>query len=505
MTFGFWPTLRGVLAGENRNSSTPNTPLDGADKALLAAILILALLLRVGAAIWYPSVHHPDETFQYWEQGHRFAFGFGMVPWEYRTGIRSYLVPGILAGVMKLVSMFGGGVAAWTVTVQVLLSLLSLSIVATAFAWGRRVGGRNAALLAAILTGIWFEFVYFGAKPLTESIAAGLLFPAAYLLCVRHERRSMLVWGGVLLGLAFVVRFQLLPAVLLIALSCLVVNGWRQSLPAALAALAVTLASGLLDWLTLGTPFQSVWLNFVVNAVEGKADTYGVEPPQWFLFHFAGLWAGLAMLLVVLMIAGVRRAPILLLVAAVILLAHSAVGHKEYRFVFPALPFVFTLAAIGAARIVDSVTSTYADNRARWVSFAIVVAAFALTSLNLATQPFFRYNWFRAADGIEAFRIAWGVEQACGIGLSGWNWVDTPGYRGLGRDLPIYPLPSDAVAQQLQPAFNMVVRRGKPWQSLTTGYQDVGCSGQICVAVREGACTPSPENTVNPFLVRKGE
>ena len=35
-----------------------------------------------------------DEIFQTLEQGHRLAFGYGLVPWEYQSGARSGSCPG---------------------------------------------------------------------------------------------------------------------------------------------------------------------------------------------------------------------------------------------------------------------------------------------------------------------------------------------------------------------------------------------------------------------------
>ena len=78
----------------------------------LAAIVLAAFSLRMAADIFLPNIHHPDEVFQYLEQGHRLAFGYGVVPWEYREGVRSWLLPGLLGGLMKATAWLGGGVTA---------------------------------------------------------------------------------------------------------------------------------------------------------------------------------------------------------------------------------------------------------------------------------------------------------------------------------------------------------------------------------------------------------
>src|ERR1700685_3656183 len=67
----------------------------------LPAILLLGFALRLGAGLTQVHVLFFDETIQYFEQGHRLAFGSGIVPWEFVDGIRSWLLPGLIALAMS--------------------------------------------------------------------------------------------------------------------------------------------------------------------------------------------------------------------------------------------------------------------------------------------------------------------------------------------------------------------------------------------------------------------
>src|ERR1700689_4032507 len=67
----------------------------------LPAILLLGFALRLGAGLTQTHVLFFDETLQYFEQGHRLAFGSGVVPWEFYDGIRSWLLPGLIALAMR--------------------------------------------------------------------------------------------------------------------------------------------------------------------------------------------------------------------------------------------------------------------------------------------------------------------------------------------------------------------------------------------------------------------
>src|SRR3546814_10581353 len=64
----------------------------------VAGIMVLGIVLRI-AATWPLSMHHPDEVIQYLEQAHRLVFGYGVIPWDYRFGIRLLLLPFLLASI----------------------------------------------------------------------------------------------------------------------------------------------------------------------------------------------------------------------------------------------------------------------------------------------------------------------------------------------------------------------------------------------------------------------
>lgn len=142
----------------------------------LAAILLLALLLRVGVAVRHVSADHPDEVFQTREAAHRLAYGYGVVTWEYREGVRSW-VPAFLAGVMRATDSIGAGSAGYLLGITVVLSLLSLSTVWFAFMWSYRTSGTIAAVVAAGTCAIWYELVYYAPRALNEVVAAHFLLP----------------------------------------------------------------------------------------------------------------------------------------------------------------------------------------------------------------------------------------------------------------------------------------------------------------------------------------
>ena len=73
----------------------------------LAVVLVLIGAARARLAWWSPSAISPDEVFQTVEQGFRIVHGRGVVPWEFREGLRSWVFPGFLAAVLAVGDLVG--------------------------------------------------------------------------------------------------------------------------------------------------------------------------------------------------------------------------------------------------------------------------------------------------------------------------------------------------------------------------------------------------------------
>lgn len=253
----------------------------------LVGLAILAIILRLVPVIFVPSQAWPDEIFQATEQAHRLVYGTGLVPWEFQLGIRSWLLPGIIAGLMEAARLAGNGPDYYLPLIAGAFALLATVPVICCFLWAARLFGATGGLVAAVVVATAPELAYFGARTLSEVVAAHLLIGAIYALdpgTARASRRRCLA-GGVLLGLVFVIRIQLAPALLLVALSA----SWRCPRECFLEMLAgavvIVCAAGLLDTLTLGYPLASIWRYVLYNVVYGASATFGVEP--WY-YYFAG-------------------------------------------------------------------------------------------------------------------------------------------------------------------------------------------------------------------------
>ena len=89
--------------------------LDEPSWKLAPLVLALAFAVRAMVALTGDFVLHPDEIMQYLEPAHRLAFGNGVIYWEYFYGARSWLVPGVVAALLKLFDLAGLGEPHWYV------------------------------------------------------------------------------------------------------------------------------------------------------------------------------------------------------------------------------------------------------------------------------------------------------------------------------------------------------------------------------------------------------
>lgn len=473
---------------------------------MLAAILVVAFALRIALAVLFPNLDHPDEAVQYLEQGHRLAFGYGIIPWEFRDGIRSWSFPGFLAGLMWLTDWLGGGAGAgaYLVVIACVLSAFSVLVVAIAWEWARRLAGPEAGLIAAVVTATWFELVYFASKSLTEAPAAVMLFGAAWLLMSGRETTQRMVFlGGLLLGMALVMRVHLAPAIALVAVVGCLGAPVRRWLLVSAGGLAVVLAGGLLDWMTWGMPFQSMWKIVTANLVEGKGSSFSTLPWYAYAVKYARAWAGFVVPMAALALFGARRSPALLLVPLVIVVSHSFIGLKIYRFLFPALPFILLAAAIGTADVAAAMRRAWPGSGTR-VLLAAVALGWVATSASLAISDRFVRQVRNYASLLAAFGDLRRDDVVCGVGLVATPWYGTGGYAYLHRNVPLYVLnPRDGSFDAWRApwdAFNRVlapVRMPLP----DPRFSRVGCyAGEYCVHARPGQCVAEPDRSINAYL-----
>ena len=466
---------------------------------LLSCLLVLAAGLRLAVARFVPHMIWADEIYQVVEPAHRLVYGSGIVAWEFVVGMRSWLFPGVIAGVLWLGGLFGSGPDFKLLPVQLFMVLCSLVPVAVAWRWGERLDGVRGGLVAGGFTALWVDLLYISAHPLSDVIAADVLMAGLYAALPLTEvpgPRRMAV-AGALFGLAFVLRLQLGPALLVAAIfAC----GRRPRAWGAmiLGGVVVVLAAGLLDWITLGAPFRSIWLNLWLNIAKGVSSDYGTLPGSYFLVAPILFWGFIpALAIVAQLLIGGRRFPALAAVVITIFLTQSLIAHKEWRFIFPALPPLVALCGLAAILEIQDMRRNWGAAPSANVLAGIALAIWGALSVAAALAPGYRMHWTLRSELVRAFSLVARQPGLCGVDLANILWLETPGSAALPNGVPIY-VNRIADVPRDNAGYNVAISEGN---ASLPRYRKLGCfvgsadmrgnyKNRACVWRRDGGCTP---------------
>ena len=347
----------------------------------LPHILAAAFLLRALTALAGDFVIHPDEVMQYLEPAHKAVFGAGVSYWEFFYGARSWITPGVVAAVLAATDAVGLGTpAVYIPLVKLLFCAVSLLIPLGMYSFARRHFGEQAGRAALLLGAFWYELAVFAHKPMTEFTATALLFGMLAMLraAPANERRAV---GLTLLAvLIAAVRIQYAPVAGLILLAEFARAGARAKGAMIGAGLAGVFAVGLFEKLTWGGWFHSYMVNVRMNLIVGAAR--GGETTFWqFPIWLAMASCGLAIAALAAGVMEWRRRGWILILALAILLPHMTQNHREYRFVFAALPLWLLLLADFAARGAPDAAAWRRENLREWRKAAACFGAAAAVSL----------------------------------------------------------------------------------------------------------------------------
>ena len=413
-------------------------------RAVLGATLAAGLLLRLWLAFTDDGIYWPDEIYQSLEPAHCLVFGYGLVAWELVEGARSWAFPGALAAVLKLCAVLGlDEPRAYLGAVRVLFCAAAAATGYGVLRLARALGAGPLAASAGAATFLLGSVpIYFAHRAMSETASAAPVVLGLSLLLQRDRPRWKVLAGASLLALA--VFFRLQNAILAAgALALLAARRERRALLEAGGALAAAaVAYGLLDLFTWGDLFHSARVYLRFNLLEGQASRWGTAEPWYYARVLWTSMPALALCLGALCAAGARRAPGLSLLALSFFLAHSLVPHKELRFLFPLLPLLGALAAVGFDALPEAVP--------RRLALALVLGCSAFSAARLRALTFGDLGQYErqrpGASALDDFGpvnrlllAAHRREDLCGLKVEAVHLAWAGGQTYLHREVPLYP------------------------------------------------------------------
>ena len=491
------------------------------DIRLLWLVCLVVAAFRVFTLVrWGNNYLWPDEVYQSLEQSHRLVFGYGIIPWEFRDAVRTWIFPGALAIFMALGASFGHDFHIFFP--RLALSLLSLTPIVVTFLWARRSVGRLMAVAAALCVGVWFELVYFAPKALAEVASTHVLMAGLYLMLEHKGKnaRKRAYWAGALLAVAAFLRLQLAPGIAAAFLTQIIAE-WKSKQPhikrgqhMLVGATPVIALFGIVDAITWRYPFRSIWNYFAINILSGKAAKYGVLPFDAFWQYFADVWSMALVPIVLLAVRGSRRRWPLIVVALVTFIVHSVVAHKEYRFDYPVIVIVVVLAALGFGDLLNQarlkLRSVALRHVVPWVGFlawASLSLALALRfDMSLIQVPMeLNHNgrpWLVRKGAMSGMQEIGKDPATCGVGMIYVGWGYVGGYVFLHRKVPMFEIRHRGELAKMSHLVNAIIVRGRVRDF--SPYRLEKCWEEYCIYRRPGGCQPPDAGySINNLLISR--
>ncbi len=334
---------------------------------IIILVWSIALVIRILSAIFSKGYIHADEQYQSIEIAYNEIFGFGKIPWEFIDGARSWVYPYIVIGIFKLMIYFGAStIETYLIGVRLFSGFVSMISVIVAYFFGKKLYNKSVGIIASGFIAIWFDFVFWSVRTMTDSLAMNFFFLAAYLVycCIQKveenpnnqkkkfftKQTAQSLFAGISVGLAFMFKFPVAAIGVPLFIWIIVAKKWKELAFFIGSAIIMVIFQGLIDIATWGSFLHSAITFVDYNIISGGAAIHGVDPFGSYaaLFMDSYLEYGLIFLLfIVIALQKDRKTLYLGSLIVFYLLIFTIIRHKEYRFILPIMLLLVLLAANG--------------------------------------------------------------------------------------------------------------------------------------------------------------
>ncbi len=312
-------------------------------------ILSAALVVYLTCAVFSSGFYYPDEHFQIlefakWKMGQNTPLAMA---WEHESMIRPSLQPVITMMIIRPCQWLGMQNPFHQVMLLRILTSLVMLYCMHVFvkAAGRWVNPEHRnGLLAATL--FFWLMPMISARFSSETLGvACLLLLLARLLDKEQPSPREAIWMGVIAALGFEFRYQMAFAFIGILLWLLVIGRYRWQVwrIAAMGFLGMLALCTALDCWFYGKPVFAPYNYYYMNIVRHVAAAFGVSP--WYTYFLQlGIIPSLALGVPIILSVCIGtfkhyRNPVVWAFWS-FLLIHSAISHKEPRYLFPLMPML---------------------------------------------------------------------------------------------------------------------------------------------------------------------
>lgn len=341
----------------------------------LKVVLIAALAIRILAAVFSRGYAFTDDHYFVIEEAQQWIFQ-SAEPRSFfnpNIGIKDRMSHGSLYTTLHYILFQCYRSLGFQNPMHIMLSVrlfhafYSVLIVYFGFKIARHWGSPKTAIQVAWVLAMGWFMPFLSVRNLTEVVCIPPLMAASYWFLTYPNSRKMLFGVGLLLSLAFALRFQTVLFSGIFGIQLL----WNKRIKEALAllvgfGLGSILALGVLDYVLFNIPFHEL-----ISYIEYNA-THSGEYPNGPWYQYILVILGLFLLFsggnwLVAMVTRFKRYQAILWPTLVFLVFHSYFPNKQERFILPVIPFII-IAGIGAWN--EIVAASKRDRLLRYARFS---------------------------------------------------------------------------------------------------------------------------------------
>ena len=207
----------------------------------------------------------------------------------------------------------------------------------------------SSANIVGWMLSVFWIFPMISVRNLTEYVCIPLILYGLWIIIKSNKDTKFLLWfwAGVVLGMAFNIRFQTALLIGSIGLVMLFQNKWKGALIVALGGItSIVIIQGGIDYLVWGKPL--VQLFEYVNYNMHNAAKYIVSPWYTYILFLAGiLIPPISIFIIIGFFKQWRKLLIIFLPILIFLIFHSYYPNKQERFVVTIIPMLIIIGIIG--------------------------------------------------------------------------------------------------------------------------------------------------------------
>jgi len=323
----------------------------------LQSILIIALTVRLLAAFFAQGYGMHDDHFLVIEASQSWVDGTDYNNWLPQNQINpkpeghSFFYVGLHFLILSFFKMLGIATPAYKMLlIRLLHALFSLLVVYYGYKITEKLSNTKIAIQAGLLLAVLWFMPFLSVRNLVEVVCIPLLMMGVWMLLNAREKKNpyqQYIFAGLIMGLAFSVRFQTIIYIGGSGLVLLIQKKWKETIVFGLGSFVSIFAiQGVIDLYIWHRPFAEL-TEYVVYNIQHK-DSYGTNNPfMYFELMMGVLIPPIGVLIFFGFFSAWKKHLLLFLPTFFFFVFHTAFSNKQERFGFTMIPFFVMLGLIG--------------------------------------------------------------------------------------------------------------------------------------------------------------